>query len=130
MIIKPFGSIFETWSAIAEDEIFRTFGFRVTALALALLVGLGLGEVSAFGNQGIQGFRSPLVEDRLGLGVGEVVLVDPGEPFLTLIIKWLSSSAVTLIHVSPSHSSAIEPVVGLRIARVSIPIRKTLMGAK
>jgi hypothetical protein len=66
--------------------------------------------VTGFGSHGIQVcFKVALgfgVGFGLGLGEGEVVADEPGSPFLTVITTWFSSSAVTEMHFSPSHSCA------------------------
>ena len=56
------------------------------------------------------------IGEEAGFGEGEDVVVEPGLPFLTLITKWLSSSALTSMQVSPSHSSAIAPIGNISAA--------------
>ncbi|NDH37904.1 MAG: hypothetical protein EBX77_01235 [Actinobacteria bacterium] len=86
-------------------------------LGLLIFVDFGRGDVVAagFGNQGIQGCFAVAV--AVGRGDGVVVVADPGLPFLTLMTIWLSSSALTSIQVSPSHSS---PCTGVAMEIVAI----------
>lgn len=102
VMITPLGSILETCSARAEAEIRFTRGLPIA------LLGFGFGDalLAGFGSQGIHGFRGLGEAELLERGLGELVTAEPGLPFFTVITRWLSSSAVTLTQVSPSHSSA------------------------
>jgi hypothetical protein len=62
--------------------------------------------VTGFGSHGIQVCFKVALGFGLGFGEGEVVADEPGSPFFTVITTWFSSSAVTEMHISPSHSCA------------------------
>ena len=75
---------------------------------------------AGFGNHGIQVCFSVALGFGVGLGDGVVVEVEPGSPFFTVITTWFSSSAVTEMHFSPSHSSALTRGIPIRVmVRVS-----------
>jgi hypothetical protein len=101
--ITPLGSIRFTWSANCEALIFETLGLRTLGLLIFVDFGRGVVVEAGFGNQGIQGCLEIAV--AVGRGDGLLVVAVPGLPFFTLITIWLSSSALTSMQVSPSHSS-------------------------
>ena len=115
MRITPLGIIRFTWSANCEALIFETLGLRTLGLLIFVDFGRGVEVVAGFGNQGIQGFLEIAVV--VGRGDGLLVVVVPGLLFFTLITMWLSSSALTSMQVSPSHSS---PCTGVEIEIAAI----------